>query len=69
MVLRGERSFNPYTASNLTSLLQECIALKSSLSDAPLNWSKTEGLSTLLIQRRAALAIQENDAAAAAVKV
>jgi hypothetical protein len=66
MVLRGERSFNPYTAEKLTELLQELLALKSHLRDAPLNWSETEGLSTLLIRRRMEIAMQEVDAAVAA---
>lgn len=73
MCLRGERSFNPYTSSSLTSLLQELLALKSHLKDAPLNWGATEGLSTLLIRRRMELAMADvdrvdADAAATAVQ-
>jgi predicted cation transporter len=65
MCLRGEREFATSTGEKLLSLLQECLALRSHLQDAPLNWAATEGVSTLLVKRRCDLAGIDVDAAAA----
>ena len=64
-VFRGEREFSEWTGEQLMLVLTELIALKTFLNDAPLNWGATEGLSTLLVQRRLALAMADEDAEAA----
>ncbi len=64
-VFRGEREFSEWTGEQLLSVFAELVALKGYLHDAPLNFGATEGLSTLLVQRRLALAMADEDAEAA----
>ena len=53
--LNGRREFTQWTGINLLSVMDELIALKDHHGIA-LNWSSSEGVATLLVQRRMQLA-------------
>jgi hypothetical protein len=64
--LNGTREFNYSTGERLGDLLKELLELREYYKDFPFSWSAHEKIATLVVRRRAEIAIAEVDAAVAA---
>ena|ERR1700730_2840996 len=57
LCLSGKREFTQWTGINLLNMMNELVALRDHHGVA-LNWTSSEGIATLLVQRRMQLAIE-----------